>query len=139
MSLLPDIINKFGVSAGKIWRVLNEKGTLDEKLLMKNTRLKEHDFYAAVGWLARENKIRKINEKYELSETNLTSKIGGDAGLIWNTLASTGETDISFMVKKTGMQERDTFSALGWLARENKIKSKKKRVKGAVIKFLLKQ
>ena len=59
-----DISKNFGVNAGKIWGVLNKKGPQTETNLLKNTKLDETDFYAAVGWLARENKV------YSTGKTN---------------------------------------------------------------------
>ncbi len=111
----------FGKDAGKIWVTLNRYGPLNVNSLQKNTKLSENNFYAAVGWLARENKICKTGTKYELRETNLTNKIGADAGKIWNLLYSQGNCDINSIAKNTQITVRDAYSALGWLARENKI------------------
>ena len=120
---MADVVNNFGRNAGKIWTTLNEYGSLSEESLLKKTRLKEHNFYAAVGWLARENKICKKGTKYELGETNLTSKIGEDAGKIWRLLNSQRDVDVSSMARVTEIKIRDAYSALGWLAREDKIES----------------
>lgn len=48
---------KMGVNAGKVWAVLNEAGKSDIKDVKKATKLTEKDMYAALGWLAREEKI----------------------------------------------------------------------------------
>jgi hypothetical protein len=117
-----DINENFGYNAGKIWMALTVHGPSTENTLLKKTRLSENDFYAGVGWLARENKIRKHGFMYELKETNLTPKIGGNAGKIWNTLHSQGECDVSSIAKITQITKKDAYYALGWLARENKIK-----------------
>lgn len=53
---------KFGISAGLVWNLLNEKGQLNVKDVKKLTKLTEKDMYAAFGWLAREEKI-KFEEK----------------------------------------------------------------------------
>ncbi len=46
-----------GTNAGLVWSSLNENGDLTLKLLKKQTKLKEKEIYAALGWLARESKI----------------------------------------------------------------------------------
>ena len=43
--------------AGLVWNALNEGDVLDIKQIKKITKLKEKDIMAALGWLARENKI----------------------------------------------------------------------------------
>jgi hypothetical protein len=117
-----DAIEKFGKSAGKIWNTLNKYGVLTESTLMKNTRLTDREFYAAVGWLAREDKISKIGEKYQLSETNLTEKIGSAAGKVYKILVKKGgEIDVTSISRITKLKTNDAYSALGWLAREDKI------------------
>ena len=92
---MKDITGNVGKKAGKIWMALNEYGPLPKDLIMKKGRLDEKDFYYALGWLARENKICKYGQKYQLGDTNLTEKIGNDAGKIWNTLKTQGDIDVS--------------------------------------------
>lgn len=118
-----DISQNFGVNAGKIWNVLYKKGPQTETNLLKNTKLNETDFYAAVGWLARENKICITGTKYKLGETNLTYTIGNNAGKVWDTLNNEGTVDVSTIAKVTKIKTYDAYSALGWLARENKVYS----------------
>jgi hypothetical protein len=48
---------KIGTDAGHIWKVLDEQGAKSIKELKKLTKLTEKDIYAAVGWLAREEKL----------------------------------------------------------------------------------
>lgn len=131
-------INNFGRNAGKIWKTLNLNGPLTENILIKKTRLNENDLYAGLGWLARENKICKTGSKYELRETNLTGKIGVDAGKVWNLLYTQGEIDVSAIAEITQITMRDAYSALGWLACEDKIKTTGGRAKNQKIKFGLK-
>jgi hypothetical protein len=50
-----------------------------------------------------------------------TEKIGTNAGLIWNSLQD-GELSIKAVKKTTKLTEKDLNLALGWLAREGKIK-----------------
>src|SRR5512137_938852 len=92
---------KYGQSAGKVWNTLNKYGALTEPTLKKNTRLTDKEFYAAVGWLARENKISKTGEKYQLSETNLTEKIGNAAGKIYNVLVTHREVEVTTIPRIT--------------------------------------
>ncbi|MDD4777564.1 MAG: winged helix-turn-helix domain-containing protein [Fermentimonas sp.] len=51
------MIEKFGISAGKVWSVLDENGKQEIKALKKATKLTDKDLYAALGWLGREEKI----------------------------------------------------------------------------------
>jgi len=49
---------KIGINAGAVWAVLNEKeGKVNLKDVKKLTKLTEKDLYAALGWLAREDKV----------------------------------------------------------------------------------
>lgn len=112
---------KFGDNAGKIWKVLHEHGVMKEQLLLDLTQLTAEDFYAGVGWLAREDKIRKENDSYQLGNTNLTEKVGAVAGKIWKILDIWEEADLETIKRLTSDEEKDIFAALGWLAREDKI------------------
>jgi hypothetical protein len=123
---LKKINEEFGKKAGKVWRVINTFGNINEPQLLQKTKLNENNLFAAIGWLARENKICKIDQYYALGETNLTDEIGQNAGKIWNLLHEHGEIDVSSICKFSKISEKDIFSALGWLARENKIEAKKK-------------
>lgn len=119
---MKDVIDTFGQTAGKIWRALNENGPLSETELIKKIKVNKNDFYAGIGWLARENKIAKEGPKYKLSETNLTEKIGTDAGKIWHTLNSNKDINITTIAKISNVSIKDAYSAIGWLAREDKLK-----------------
>ena len=101
-------------------------GPLTETQLIEETSLRENELFAAVGWLARENKIRMDGDVYCLDETNLIFEIGEDAGVIWNVLNNKGELDTNHISRLIQKDERNIFSALGWLARENKIQLQKK-------------
>ena len=118
-----NIIDNYGRTAGKIWKALFTYGSLDEENLIKKSRLNKNEFYAGVGWLARENKIFKNKSIYELRETNLTEKIGGTAGKVWNALYTTQNINVSSIAKISEITLKDAYSALGWLAREDKIKT----------------
>ena len=46
-----------GSWAGLVWSALNEADVLGSKQIKKMTKLKDKELYAALGWLARENKV----------------------------------------------------------------------------------
>lgn len=59
---------KAGTLAGTVWEILNAKGALTEKEIMKEMKTrKSKDFYLAIGWLLREGKLNVTGE-----EDNLT-------------------------------------------------------------------
>lgn len=52
--------NKIGCDAGVLWRLMNEKrdkSVWDLEELRQAAGMDIPDFFAAVGWLARENKV----------------------------------------------------------------------------------
>ncbi len=51
-----------GVNAGIIWNLLNNNEAWNFSKLQKKSGLSEKEIYAAIGWLARENKI-EIEER----------------------------------------------------------------------------
>ena len=116
-----DVVEEFGLNAGRVWNALNECGPLTEAQLMEETCLRQHELSAAIGWLARENKIRKEGEHYSLGETNLTIKIGENAGKVWDLLQTWNEVNSTHIADLIEVEPCETHSALGWLAREGKI------------------
>ncbi len=122
-----EVTEEFGFNAGRVWKALDMNGPLTEIQLMEETSLRENEVFAAVGWLARENKIRRDGDVYRLDETNLTFEIGGNAGMIWNMLFTNGELDTTYISRLIQKDEENIFSALGWLAREDKIQLSKKK------------
>ena len=48
---------RIGLNAGKVWRILNEKGELSMSELCRELGLTFEEVAVAIGWLARENKI----------------------------------------------------------------------------------
>lgn len=116
-----DINVRFGMSAGKIWKTLNENGEMDKEKLLELTRLNDDDFNAALGWLARENKIALDNNCLKLDVTNLEGEIGNHAGMIWRILDVWGDADIATIKRLSHLNDEQIYSALGWLAREDKI------------------
>jgi hypothetical protein len=118
---MSDIASLFGEQAGTVWQALHEKGPLSETELLTCTHLTEQQLHAAIGWLARENKVRKENNTYLLGETNLVPTIGKDAGKIWRTLEIWGEVDAQSLSRLSRIMEQEVFTAVGWLAREGKV------------------
>ena len=62
---------KAGLWAGKVWEILNAKGALTEKEIVKEMKTrKSTEFYLAIGWLLREGKLNTWGEgadmKFEL-------------------------------------------------------------------------
>ena len=48
---------RIGLNAGKVWRILNEKGELSMFELCRELGLTFEEVAVAIGWLAIENKI----------------------------------------------------------------------------------
>ena len=118
-------INEFGQNAGKVWQLLNEKGPLSETKLINFSVLKEWQLHTALGWLAREDKICRNGTVYKIGNTNLVSEIGTDAGKIWTVLSKRqNEMDISSLSRLAKININDAYTAIGWLAREDKINAK---------------
>jgi len=129
-----DISKNFGRNAGKIWVSLDKFGPQSQSSLIKKTKISLNEFHAGIGWLARENKIFKDGILYNLGETNLTNIIGENAGKIWRLLESEGQVEIPKIAKLSQIKIQDAYSALGWLAREDKIQisGKNKQIKFAI-------
>jgi hypothetical protein len=138
VNYLSDIVSLFGEQAGTLWRTLHEKGSLSESELLSFTQLTDEQLHAAIGWLARENKIRKENNTYLLGETNLVPMIGKDAGKIWRTLEIWGEVDAQSLSRLSRIVEQDVFTAVGWLAREGKVDGLVRNIDEKKILFWLK-
>ncbi|MEF8879467.1 MAG: winged helix-turn-helix domain-containing protein [Candidatus Thermoplasmatota archaeon] len=116
-----DTTIKFGENAGRIWHILNEHGCLDKNEVLEKTEMNEEEFYSGVGWLARENKVLKEDDCYQLGDTNLESHIGTNAGKIWEILDMWKKADIPLIKRIMRADKKDIYSALGWLKREEKI------------------
>lgn len=48
-------------------------------------------------------------------------EIGTNAGVIWNLLNNYQKWDIPKLCEASGLSEKEVYTAIGWLARENKI------------------
>ena len=46
-----------GLNAGQVWEALSTADAMGVKQLKKVTKLKDKELFAALGWLAREDKI----------------------------------------------------------------------------------
>jgi len=57
---------KIGLDAGNIWKVLDAQGIKSVKELKKITKLTDKEIYAAIGWLAREEKLVFKQEENDL-------------------------------------------------------------------------
>jgi hypothetical protein len=119
---LNNISKKCGENSGKIWIILNKHGCLKKEKILEHTKLIDLDFHAGVGWLARENKIIKDEEQcYKLGSSNLDVDIGTKAGRVWKILDIWGEADYTSIKRLSDLNDQEIHTALGWLAREDKI------------------
>ena len=57
------MIEQIGETAGKIWKLLEEKGEVSISQIPKALNEKQVVVYQSLGWLARENKIQYRSEK----------------------------------------------------------------------------
>ena len=119
-----EIVKTFGYNAGKVWDVLEKDGPQVQSKLMKKADLREDEFYSAIGWLARENKICRDKRTYKIGETNLTTAIGNNAGKVWSVINRDDELDVTAISRMAKIGKQDCYTALGWLAREGKITTK---------------
>jgi len=51
--------------------------------------------------------------------------IGTNAGIIWNLLNNNQKWNITNLREASGLTEKEIYTAIGWLARENKIEIEK--------------
>jgi hypothetical protein len=52
-----NLTSVIGSNAGKIWHFLDAQKEADVTTIMQRTKIDEQNVHAAIGWLARENKI----------------------------------------------------------------------------------
>ena len=52
------MIQRIGETAGKVWRILDEKGEANLSQLKRGVKVDPLLIYQAIGWLAREDKLR---------------------------------------------------------------------------------
>ena len=58
--------DEIGLNAGKIWQLLSDYAKWSYGTLKRKSGLKDKELGAAIGWLARENKIELYQEDDEL-------------------------------------------------------------------------
>jgi hypothetical protein len=119
--LVRSITSLYGENAGRIWQLVNEKTSADEQTIKQSTMMNKENFHAAVGWLAREDKIKRTGDVYSLDSTNLSQDIGSVAGRVWKILDIWEEADLQTLKKLADMSDEEVYAGLGWLAREGKI------------------
>ena len=112
------MVKSYGNNAGKIWETLEEYGPQVQTKLIEKVQLTEGEFYGAIGWLARENNVRKDRRTYKIGETNLTDEIGANAGKVWEVLKKRNDLDVTTISRLSKVSKKDCYSALGWLAKE---------------------
>lgn len=105
------------MNAGKVWDVLKQGGSLTQHQIIQKTGLNKESFQQVIGWLSRENKVRRDGEFYSLAETNLTGTIGSNAGVLVTVLEDLTES-VEGLEKLTMISSDDFHQAVGWLARE---------------------
>ena len=59
-------VETIGSWAGLVWNALNASESLTFKEVKKETKLKEKELYAAIGWLGREGKLNFAEVEGEL-------------------------------------------------------------------------
>lgn len=52
-----------GKNAGTVWHLLNGKKSVEVAHLKKESKLSEAEFWAAIGWLSKEDKLDFSSEK----------------------------------------------------------------------------
>ena len=57
---------KIGFDAGNIWKVLDAQGMKSVKELKRTAKLTDKEIFAAIGWLAREEKLIFNQEENDL-------------------------------------------------------------------------
>ena len=112
--------SSIGINAGKIWNTLHDKGALTKHQIIQQAQISQEAFHAAVGWLARESKIKREGEFYILGETNLSDNIAPNAGKLMHIIRDISST-ISQLHKVTNMADDEVNEAIGWLSREGKL------------------
>ncbi len=59
------MIEKIGSNAGAVWNTLNT-GEMEIKELKKRVKLNDKELWAAIGWLAREDKLAIREQEKEI-------------------------------------------------------------------------
>jgi len=139
-SSIKDNFKSIGMIANRFKKIIDTGKQLTYLDVHKKLNVSENEYYAAVGWLARENKVSNTGFTLHFLDTDSDVKICNDAKKVWKVLETHGEVNITSIRKLTRIDSDEVFSALGWLARENKIDFHKKYIikKKNIAKRLLK-
>lgn len=109
-----------GTNAGKVWHVLHGKDKATRYQIINETGLEGSDVDAALGWLARENKVCRDGEFFSLGETNMEQTIGLNAEILFNVLRNVPYS-LSVLNEITDLNAIEIHQAIGWLSREGDI------------------
>jgi hypothetical protein len=115
--------DEIGNNAGKVWSTISKINNASFTKLRAETDLKDNEMYEAIGWLAREDKIKREGRIYQLDSTNLTPEIGGNAGKIYKILQEKKELTLNDLMKSGKMNKKEVWTAIGWLVKEDKVAS----------------
>ena len=126
---MANIVDTYGRNAGKVWKTLDTCGPCTTTKIMKNTGLTKEDFYTAVGWLAKENKVWFNENTYGLGESNFDKYICKNVDKVWYLINKCDEIETNYIPKLANVTEQDAYYAVGWLAREGKITGTKAKPK----------
>jgi hypothetical protein len=116
-----ELRDEIGNEAGKVWNTISRMENASFNRLRSETELNNDEIYRAIGWLAREDKIGREGRNYQPEHTNLTPEIGGNAGRIYDLLKDNDRLTVNDLIQRGEMKRKDVWSAVGWLAREDKI------------------
>jgi len=109
-----------GTNAGKVWHVLHDNEKTTRYQLMNETGLEGSEVDAALGWLARENKVCRDGEFFSLGETNMEHTIGLNAEILFNVLR-TVPYSLSVLHEVTDLNTIEIHQAIGWLSRDGDV------------------
>jgi hypothetical protein len=109
-----------GVNAGKVWKVLESQGRVTRYQLMNVTGLEPSSVDAAIGWLAKENKVHRDGEFFSLGPTNMNKTIGWNAEILFKVLKNV-PYDVTKLHELTDLTPIEIHQAIGWLSREGNI------------------
>jgi hypothetical protein len=109
-----------GTNAGKVWHVLHDKEIATRYQIINETAIEASEVDAALGWLARENKVCRNGEFFLLGDTNMEQTIGLNAEILFNVL-KTVPYSLSALHEITDLNTIEIHQAIGWLSRAGDI------------------
>lgn len=116
-----DLKEKIGNEAGAVWNAILASDQASFTKIRNETQLKNNEVYEAIGWLAREDKVKREGRRYKLDSTNLTPEIGENAGKIYDALHENNQLTMNDLLKSGRINRKNVWTAIGWLAREDKL------------------